>query len=98
MCTESESFQQIKKVFALRFFSHIICTCFWVLFSCFCSGTEMEIHQICPTPVQQRHFDLHRAGLHRLVSQTHEWLRHYASITQIHGVRWYNLAPNLLFR
>lgn len=33
-----------------------------------------------------------------MINLTHEWLHHYSSITQIHGVRWYNLAPNLLFR
>ena len=33
-----------------------------------------------------------------MISLTHEWLYHYASITQIHGVKWYILAPSLLFR
>jgi steroid 5-alpha reductase family enzyme len=28
----------------------------------------------------------------------HEWLHHYCKITQIHGVKWYALAPNMLFR
>ena len=38
------------------------------------------------------------SGVFHIFNVTHEWLRHYASITQIHGVRWYILAPNLLFR
>ena len=43
-------------------------------------------------------FSFSTSGVFHIFNVTHEWLRHYASITQIHGVRWYNLAPNLLFR
>ena len=42
--------------------------------------------------------DFNRSVANKIFFLCHDWLFHFTAVTQIHGIKWYTLAPNLLFR